>query len=251
MIQTISHQRNSSARLKIVLLASLVLSGTGALHAYAQESTAPVATGQQAGTPAVAPAAKAAKSENEPKSEKEEIDVYRHAPIVQTIAGLLHLGLETTARLFEIINFAIIVLAIGIPLVRVLPKLLRTRRHALQEDLRSARKMTEEARERLAAVESKLAKLDEEITQIRVQAEEEGKGDEQRIKASIGVESARVVAAAEQEIAAATALARRGLRDFAAELAIEQAAKQLVLTPESDHALIEDFVRDAARRGQN
>ncbi|MGA8042324.1 MAG: ATP synthase F0 subunit B [Terracidiphilus sp.] len=221
------------------------------MRAYAQESNAPAVTQQQAGSPAAAPAADAAKAEETPKSEKEEMDVYRHAPIVKTIAGLLHLDLETTARIFEFINFAIIVLAVGIPLVRVLPKLLHTRRHALQEDLRSARKMTEEARERLAAVESKLAKLDEEITQIRVQAEEEGKGDEQRIKASMGVESARVVAAAEQEIAAATALARRGLRDFAAELAIEQATKQLVLTPESDHALLEDFLRDAARRGQN
>jgi len=52
------------------------------------------------------------------------------------------------------------------------------------------------------------------------------------------------------------AQARRGLRNFAADLAIEHAAKQLVLTPETDKALIAEFISDvagngAARGGQN
>ena len=50
---------------------------------------------------------------------------------------------------------------------------------------------------------------------------------------------------AAQEITVAAAQARRGLRHFAADLAIEQAAKQLVLTPETDRALISEFVREA------
>ena len=49
----------------------------------------------------------------------------------------------------------------------------------------------------------------------------------------------------------AAAQARRGLRHFAADLAIEQAAKQLVLTPETDRALIAQFMGDAAKGGQN
>ena len=49
----------------------------------------------------------------------------------------------------------------------------------------------------------------------------------------------------------AAAQAKRGLRHFAADLAIEQAAKQLVLTPETDRALIAEFVSDAAKGGQN
>jgi len=93
--------------------------------------------------------------------------------------------------------------------------------------------------------EAQRAALDEEIAKIRAQVEEESKNDEQRIKASIGEESARIVAAAEQEITVAAAQARRGLRHFAADLAIEQAAKQLVLTPETDRALISEFVREA------
>jgi F0F1-type ATP synthase membrane subunit b/b' len=59
------------------------------------------------------------------------------------------------------------------------------------------------------------------------------------------------VTAAEQELAAAAAHAKRGLRHFAADLAIEQAAQQLILTPETDRALIAEFVRDTAKGGQN
>jgi F-type H+-transporting ATPase subunit b len=49
----------------------------------------------------------------------------------------------------------------------------------------------------------------------------------------------------------AAAQAKRGLRNFAADLAIEQAAKQLVLTAESDRALIAEFVGDVTKGGQN
>ena len=54
---------------------------------------------------------------------------------------------------------------------------------------------------------------------------EERAGREARIKATLEEESARIVAAAEQEIGVAAAQAKRGLRNFAADLAIEQAAK--------------------------
>jgi F-type H+-transporting ATPase subunit b len=86
--------------------------------------------------------------------------------------------------------------------------------------------------------------------------EQESQGDEARIKAAIGEESARIVASAEQEISVAAAQARRGLRHFAADLAIEQAAKQMALTAEEDKALIAEFSADlgsagTTRGGQN
>jgi F-type H+-transporting ATPase subunit b len=181
----------------------------------------------------------------------EDENIYRHTPLVQSLAKVLHLDVETTARLFEFSNFAIITLAIFIPLVKIMPKVIGKRSQALKHDLESARKITEEANARLAAVEAKLAKLDQQIAGIRAQVEEDGKHDEERIKATFEEESGRIVAAAEQEIAAAAAQARRGLRHFAADLAIEQAAKQLILTPETDRALIAEFISDAVHGGQN
>jgi len=163
-------------------------------------------------------------------------------PLVKATSRTLHISLENTARLFEIANFAIIALAIAIPLFKFLPAMLRKRSETLSESLESARKMTEDANARLGAVEAKLASLDEQIAQFRVEVERESAGDEARIKAALEEERARIVQSAEQEIGQAAALARRGLRNFAADLAIDQAARQLNMTAETDHALIREFV---------
>ena len=185
------------------------------------------------------------------KEETEDENVYRHTALVQSLARTFHMDVEKTARLFEWINAGIILLAVIIPLAKILPRVMRKRSETLSEKLESARKTTTDANSRLSAVEAQLSHLDQEIAKIRSQVEEESKQDEVRIKASIGEESARIVAAAEQEIGVAAAQARRGLRTFAAELAIEQASQQLKLSPEQDRALIAEFVRNAEQGGQN
>jgi F-type H+-transporting ATPase subunit b len=144
-----------------------------------------------------------------------------------------------------LLNFAVIVFGIGIPLAKFMPKTLRGRGEKVRVDLETARKATEEANARLSAIEKKLAGLDGEIGVIRAQVEAESRQDRERIHASIAEESARIVASAEQEIGASAAQARRSLRNFAADLAIDQATKQLVLTPETDRALIAEFLDDA------
>jgi len=145
------------------------------------------------------------------------------------------------------------VLLVGIPVVRVLPKIFHKRSQTLGSSLKTAREATADANARLSAVEAKLAGLDDEIKKFRAEVEQESLGDEARIKASLADESARIVQAAEQELSVAAAQARRGLRNFAADLAIEQAAKQMVLTPETDKALIAEFIGqvsgDAAGKG--
>jgi F-type H+-transporting ATPase subunit b len=129
------------------------------------------------------------------------------------------------------------------------PKLLRTRGEKVRTDLDAARKATAQANLRLGAIEAKLSGLDGEIAQIRAQVEEESKQDEVRIKSTLADESARIVVAAEQEIEASAAQARRALRHFAADLAIDQAARQLTFTPETDRALIAEFLGDANLSG--
>jgi F-type H+-transporting ATPase subunit b len=201
-------------------------------------------SGQTAGTP------DAAKNESPRSREEQQADALRlEGPVVKWTARTLHLSGATTANIYEYINFLILALGIGIPLYRWLPKFLRNRKEKLRGDIESARKVTEDATARLSAVEAKLASLDAEIAKFRAEVEAESLADEKRIKASLGEESARIVEAAEQELVQAAAQARRGLRNFAADLAIEQAARQMVLTPETDRALIAEFVGDVARRG--
>lgn len=221
-------------------LVALAVALTGPHGAVAQQ--APAARQAQLMDAADNPAA----SET-PKSEEEQENSFLNAPVVHKLAGVLHLSEPAARVLFLALNFAIIFLAIVVPLVRTLPKVFRKRTETLRSSLDLARQATEEARQRLSAVEARLAGLGDEIAAFRAQVESESGEDEKRIKASLQDESERIVAAAEQEITAAAAHARRGLRQFAADLAIEQASKQLALTPDEDRALIHDFMAQVAQ----
>jgi F-type H+-transporting ATPase subunit b len=205
----------------------------------------PLRLAAQESAPAVQPAQASAPSEVV-KSQEEKNDVFRlEGPVVKWTARTFHWSVETTANLFEFLNFGIVVLLIGVPLVKFVPKLLHTRGEKVRTDIDAGRKATAQANLRLGAIEAKLSGLDGEIAQIRAQVEEESKQDEARIKSTIGEESARIVAVAEQEIEASAAQARRSLRHFAADLAIDQAVHQLAITPETDRALIAEFLGDA------
>jgi F-type H+-transporting ATPase subunit b len=232
------------------LILSAVLLGTivapvSTLHAQ----SAPAATADQSQPTEAQPArtGTAAKTDAKPetKSEAEETNVYRHSATVQWFAKLLNIDVELAAKAFEYINFAIIVLAIGIPLFKILPKVLRKRSETLSHELQSAHAATESANARLSAVEARMAGLDTEIGAIRKQVEEDIREDEARIKASIGEETARIVAAAEQEIGVAAVQAQRELKQYVADLAIDRALKQLTLNADTDRALFAEFARDS------
>jgi F-type H+-transporting ATPase subunit b len=231
------HPRFLNLVLGSVVLAALV-AGVAPVGAAAQQ--APAAQAAQ-------PDVQAGTSYSE--EEKQNRAFLFDGKVVRWTAQKLNLPVETTAVFYEIVNFLIIALAIIVPLLRFLPKYLRGRKDKLAGDLARARKVTEEANARLSGVEAKLSKLDQEIQKFRTEVEAEAERDHARISSSLTEESKRIVESAEQEIGVAAAQARRGLRSFAAGLAIDQAAKQLKLTAETDSALIAEFVGDIVRNG--
>ena len=215
------------------------------------------AAAQQNVPAASAPAGKSAAAQpaQSPSSSDDEGDAqFLHSSAVQSVARILHLKLDTAVTLLLGINFAIIFFAIVIPLTRYMPKMIRKRSQTLSQDLNDAHKATADAQARLSAVEAQLAGLGEEIKKLSAQVEKESLEDEKRIKAALGEESARIVTAAEQEIDVAVTQAKRGLRSFAADLAIGRAEKQMALSVETDRALIDEFVAGvagAAKEGRN
>ncbi|HEX2917652.1 MAG TPA: ATPase, partial [Edaphobacter sp.] len=100
-----------------------------------------------------------------------------------------------------------------------------------------------EASSRLGSVEARLSKLDEQIATMRAQAEKDAQLEEQRLKASVEEEKQKILEAADLEISAATAQARRQIQQYAADLAIDQAAKKLVVSQETDRLLVQEFAR--------
>ena len=184
-----------------------------------------------------------------PSQEEQNHQFLISGPIVKWTARTLNTSVETASNIYLYFNFTIIFLVIAVPLARVLPKVFRKRSQTLGASLQTARQATEDANARLRAVEEKLAGLDDEIKKLQIQVEQESKEDEKRVKAALTEESARIVESAEQELGVAVAHARRTLRHFASDLAIEQAAKQMKLSPEADRALIAEFLSNVDNNG--
>jgi F-type H+-transporting ATPase subunit b len=197
----------------------------------------------------------AANSAEKNKQEEDENDAYRHSATVKAIGAKLGLDPEQAATAFTVTNFAVLALLVGWFLLKTLPKTFRDRNAGIQKQLTEARSATQEANMRLTGVEARLSKLDEQIAAMRAQAEKDTAHDEQRIKASVEEEKQKILSAAEQEILAATAQARRQIQQYAADLAIDQAAKKLVVTAETDRLLVQDFARrltgDNKKEGRN
>ena len=245
--------RDSSSKIRLfsfcllaALATAIVIALAAPIRAAAQSEPQPQAQAPATTSSPTGGAQPSGSAAEAPQSEEGQNQAFLHSPVVQAVARILHLSLNTTMYLLLAINFAIIFFAIAIPVGRLMPKIIRKREQTLSHDLKTARDATADAKARLSAVEQKLAGLGQEIEKFRAQVEQESLEDEKRIKAAIGEESARIVAAAEQEIHVAASLAKRGLRSFAADLAIEQAAAQVKLTPETDRALIAEFVAGVA-----
>ena len=175
------------------------------------------------------------------EQEKDETAEFRHSPMVQKMGHLLGLDADQAATAFTVLNFLALAVGVGYLAVKMLPKTFRDRSSTIQKHLVEARTVTEEAGARLKGVEARLSRLDEEIAAMRRQVEADTMREEQRMKASIEEESANFLAATEMEIQAATATARRELQRHAAELAIEQASRRLVITAETDRLLVQGF----------
>jgi F-type H+-transporting ATPase subunit b len=185
------------------------------------------------------------------EQEKDENEAYRKSPMVQKLGGMLGMNPDQAAIAFEVFNFALLAIGFGWLLAKMLPKAIRNRNTAIQKHLVDARTATEEARVRLSSVEERLSKLDGEIAAMHTHADEETAKEEQRLKAALQEETKKILAAAEQEIASATVQARQQLQRHAAELAIEQAARKLVVTAETDRLLVQRFAQRLSGKGEN
>lgn len=230
-----------------LMLAALLFAP--ARHIAHAQQAAPVATDSGvSSTPE-------AQSPEKNKQEEDENEAYRHSPTVRALGAKLGMNPEQAATAFTVANFVVLALLVFWFLIKTLPKTFRNRNSAIQKHLVDARTATEEASIRLNSVEARLGKLDEQIAAMRVQAEKDAAADELRIKASVEEEKRKILSAAEQEIAAATTNAQRQIQQYAAELAIGQAAKKLVVSAETDRLLVQQFARQLAgddpKAGQN
>jgi F-type H+-transporting ATPase subunit b len=237
--------------LPVAILMGLLFAPVG--HAKAQEAAAPNAGAAQQATADSQSSEKGKQEDSKP--EEDENDKYLHSATVRAFGSKIGLNAEQAATAFTVANFVVLAALIGWFLTKTLPKTFRNRSTVIQKQLVDARTATEDANARLNSVESRLSKLDSQIAAMKAQAEKDSALDEQRIAAGVEEEKNKILAAAEQEITAATALAQRQIQQYAAELAIEQAARKLVVSAETDRLLVQSFAQrltgDDSKKGQN
>jgi F-type H+-transporting ATPase subunit b len=234
--------------LKRIVLAGLTLAVVLGLGFRVREMSAHAQATGTVSTPE-------AQSPEKNQQEKDENDEYRKSPAVVAMGKKLGMNADQSAMAFEITNFLLLAIGVGWMVVKMTPKMIRDRNTAIQKHLVDARTATEESRARLGSVEKRLAKLDSEIAAMRTHAEQDSAKEEQRIKALVEEEKKKILAAADQEITAATMHAQKLLQQHAAELAIEQAARKLVVSAETDRLLVQSFAQrltgDESKKGQN
>jgi F-type H+-transporting ATPase subunit b len=150
---------------------------------------------------------------------------------------------------FRIINFAILFGGLLYLLVSKAPAFFKGRAAEIVSAITEAKRVKDEADEMLAEAQSKLARLDQEIAELRVAAKEDGAAEAERIRTMAREEEAKVGRAAQAEIDAAERAARMELRALAAQLAVERAEVVVKgrMTPEAQSALVRAFVENLGR----
>lgn len=230
----------------IIVLLGATIAPAGLLRA--QEGAKPASSATT--IPSTQEEPKSDKAEGQEKvKEGEAADAIRHSPSVKWIAR--HTGL-TDDQVYWVsiaLNFAVIFFFLARLMRKGLPGYFSGRTATIQKGIEEARKMSEDARRRLADVEGRLSRLDADIAAMRSEAEENAKAEEQRLLAAGEEERKRIVASAEQEIEMAANTARRELKAFVAELAIELAEKKIRVTKDTDEALVRAFTAQLGKDG--
>ena len=232
---TVKLSRNLIRTTRAGLLGLALVGSTPHMRAIVVPATAPA---QQVDGRESTPEAQ---SPEKNKQEQDQNEAYKHSAVVALLGSKLGMTTDQAATAFEITNFVVLVALVGWFLVKALPKAFRDRTSLIQRRLVEARAATEEASARLNGVEGRLSELDKQIAGLKLQAEHDLATEEVLVRAAIEDERKKVLAAAEQEITAATAQARRQIQQYAAELAVDQAAKKLVVSAETDRLLVREF----------
>ncbi|MBZ5532766.1 MAG: ATP synthase F0 subunit B [Acidobacteriia bacterium] len=223
-----------------------------ASRVQAQETAKPAAS-EQKSTPSQEIKEAASKVESTEagaeKKEKAEENEGKSSAAVQGLAKLTGMTVDHAYWFSVGLNFAIVVFILAYFAKKKLPGVFKGRTESIQKGMEEAKKSSDEARRRLTEVEERLSRLDVDIAQMRSEAEETGRAEEKRILSEGEAERKRIVEAAQQDITAAAGSARRELKAYATELAVDLAAKKIRVEKSTDQELVREFTANLGKDG--
>jgi F-type H+-transporting ATPase subunit b len=185
--------------------------------------------------------AQLAKETREAAGEDEETAQFKQSASVRWLSKLTGGNLQHAYWLAMFLNFAAVAGVLFWAARKYLPGAFRARTAAIQKAMEDARRASEDANRRLSEIESRLARLGDEVSALKATGDADLAAEEARIKAAAEEDARKIVESAEQEIAAATKAARRDLTNYAADLAIALAKKQIHVDAGTDSALVRSF----------
>jgi len=157
-------------------------------------------------------------------------------------------GLWTNPTLWRVINLLIFVVI----LVYILRKKVRIgqvfddRAASIVKELEQSKRDKQEALERLAQLEARLAGLDQEIAQIRADSERESARESERISQSAAADAEKIRQTAHREIEGAMKAARNELQAFVADqsVALAEGIIRREIKPDDNTRMVNKFIGD-------
>ncbi|HXE76481.1 MAG TPA: ATP synthase F0 subunit B [Candidatus Xenobia bacterium] len=161
-------------------------------------------------------------------------------------------GGDTLTTVFKWVNFLTVFGALGYLLRKPMREFFSGQRAAIQAAIAESRQARQQAEQRLAEIEQRLARLGEDVENLRREAAAHAAAEQQRIREAAQRETERILATAQAEIESTRRAARLELRAFAARLAVSLAEQRIrqQLTPEAHAALFASFVAGLASSGR-
>jgi F-type H+-transporting ATPase subunit b len=147
---------------------------------------------------------------------------------------------------WKLINFAILVFALGYFSAKALPPFFRSRTGEIRSGIEEAAKMKAEAEAKVSEIERQLAGIGADIENLRSQLKAEMTAEGERLKQETGRLVNRIHEQAEQEINFMTKAGRQELKNYSASLALDLAKQRIQsrMNPDAQHSLVESFVSD-------
>lgn len=152
-------------------------------------------------------------------------------------------------RTFRWLNFIVVLVIFGWVVAKFGGPAFRNRAAAISEKIAEGVRAREAAERQRQEIRAKVANLESEIEQLRVQGKRDAEDEARRLRDAVRGESEKIEQAARVEVEAAARAARLELKALGARLSIQLAEAMLrqELTPQAEGKLFRSFVGELGR----
>ena len=157
---------------------------------------------------------------------------------------------SSTGLLFRWLNFLIVFGGIAYLIAKYGGSFFSGNAKAISASIREATAVKVEADRELREVETKIARLDQDVAEMREEARRNWAAESERLNTSAQAEIEKIAHAAREELAASERAAQQQVREMAASMAVERAAALVssMMNTEVRSRMFQSFLGELGRR---